>query len=252
MAYLYYADPTPQEFTREWKLWTQRGHRVWLSWLMAAVAVFVVFCELSPRMRLPAWAIAGTVLYFLGCSRNEEHLKSQGLILSFVTAIEGVFSYLLSPRPLLSAPSMAETALYWGSALLLLFNLSAAKDKRRKATPLDIQASRAFCSLSLAMMALYLAKELESYYLTLALSVEGIAALVLGMALDYQELRYPSLFLLGLCVFKAIMLDTSQLPLPHRVASFIVLGVILILASTMYVRTGKQADDKKNPPLGPS
>ena len=251
MAYLYYADPTPEESTRGWTLWTRRQHRLSLSWIMAAVAVFVVFNEFGPRVRLPLWAIGGTVLYFLGCARGEEHLKSQGLLMSFVTAGEGVFSYLLSPRPLLSAPSAAEAALYWGSAFLLLLNLSAAKDKKRKATPLDIQASRVFCTVSLAMMALYLAKELESYYLTLAWSVEGISALVLGMALDYQELRYPSLFLLGLCVFKALMLDTSRLPLPHRVASFVVLGVVLILASTMYVRTGKQSDDKKNPPLDP-
>jgi len=69
------------------------------------------------------------------------------------------------------------------------------------------------------------------------------------MALDYKELRYPSLALLGLCVAKALLVDTSSMELPYRVASFLVLGGILVATSMLYVRTGKHGkEDTPAPP----
>ncbi|MFA5137749.1 MAG: DUF2339 domain-containing protein [Elusimicrobiota bacterium] len=249
MAYLHYADPTPPEFTRPWKHWAQAGHRRWLSWAMAAVASLAVYQEFDPRLRLPLWAAGAALLYYLGSLRDEPHLKAQAVILCMTTAVEGVFSYLLYPKPLLSAPSHTDAALYWGSSLLLLLNLWWSKDSRRRLTSLDAQASWVFCLLSLTMIALYLVKELDSYRLTMALSLEGILALVLGIVLGYLELRLPALLLLGGCVVKAVLFDTSHLPLPERVASFVVLGIILLAASMMYVRIGRHG--QKDPGAGP-
>ncbi|MBI4677561.1 MAG: DUF2339 domain-containing protein [Elusimicrobia bacterium] len=249
MAYLYYGEPVDKEFTRAWKGWSIEGNRAWLSWAMAAAAVFAVYNEFDARMRLPIWAGLAFLLYFLGSSREEDHLKKQAVILAAVTGVEGVASYLLQPKALLAEPTTRDTLVYWGSSLALLLNLSLSKDTRRKLTETDRQASWAFCCLSMAMIALYFSKELESYHLTLALSFEGIVALLLGMALGYAELRYPALLLLGMCVFKAMVYDTSMLPLPQRVATLVVLGVILLGASMLYVRMGKR--DEENPPPGP-
>ncbi|MBI5882970.1 MAG: DUF2339 domain-containing protein [Elusimicrobia bacterium] len=246
MAYLYYGEPVEKEFTRPWKAWTIEGNRAWLSWGMTAVAAFAVYNEFDPRMRLPAWAGMAFLLYLLGSSREEDSLKKQAVLLAAATGVEGAVSYLLQPKALLAEPTAANIAIYWGSALSLLLNLSLSKDARRKLTETDRQASWAFCCLSMAMAALYLSKELQSYHLTLALSFEGIIALLFGMALGYAELRYPALLLLGLCVFKAMAHDSSMLPLPQRVATMIVLGVILLGASMLYVRMGKR--DEKDPP----
>ncbi|MBI5623649.1 MAG: DUF2339 domain-containing protein [Elusimicrobia bacterium] len=246
MAYLYYGDPVPKDSTRAWKAWSIETHRAWLSWIMLAVAAFAVYHEFDSRMRLPVWAGMAFLLYLLGASRDEDGLKKQAVLVAGATGVEGVLSYLLQPRGLLAEPTPVNTAVYWGSSLALLLNLSFSKDQRRKLTETDHQASWAFCCLCMAMLALYLAKELQSYHLTLALSFEGIVALLLGMALGYAELRYPALLLLGLCVFKAMVYDSSMLPLPQRVATMVVLGLLLLGASMLYVRMGKR--DEKDPP----
>ena len=202
----------------------------------------MVYNEFDPRMRLPAWA-AWPSSYLLGAPARKTASSRRSLL---PRPVEGAVSYLLQPKALLAEPTTMNIIIYWGSALSLLLNLSLSKDAGRKLTDTDRQASWAFCCLSLAMVALYLSKELQSYHLTLALSVEGMVALLFGMALGYAELRYPALMLLGLCVFKAMAHDSSMLPLPQRVATMIVLGVILLGASMLYVRMGKR--DEKDPP----
>lgn len=239
LAYLFYADPTPPEFARGWRRWTQRQHRVLLSWLMLAVGAFAVYQELDARARLPAWALGATLLYCLGGARKDDQLKHQGVLLALAAAGEGVVSYLLYPSALLQQAGPVAAAIYWLSSGLILFNARLAKPRAQAGSALDGQAAWAFCVLSLGMMACYLAKELSSYYLTMAWSAEGLAFLAGGFALGWRELRLPALSLLGICVGKAVLLDTSQLPLPDRMASFIGLGVILIAASMLYVREGR-------------
>jgi uncharacterized membrane protein len=242
MAYLYFFDPAPAQVADRWPLWTRSRHRAALSWLLCALGAYAVYHEFGPLLRLPVWALASTALYHLGRARQEERLKAQGLLLAMTAAVEGVFSYLLYPKALLAGPSALGTCVYWGSALLILLNLFLAKDERRPRTSADLQAPWVFSALSQGLIAFYLAKELSSYLLTLAWSFEGLAFLSLGIFLNVAELRRPALALLGVCAFKAILLDTSRLPLPQRVASLIALGVILLLSSMMYVRLGRHGE----------
>ena len=246
MGYLYYDDPTPREFTRDWTYWTHAKQRIALSWLMMAIAAFAVYNEFDPRARLPFWALSAALLYQLGRRREEENLKVQGAALALATAAEGVFSYLLFPKGLLSALDPLNVAIYWGSAIVLVVNVFAAKDTSRPRSSTDLQASWIFSFLALSMMAFFLGKELESYNLTIAWAAEGFGFLILGMFLDAAELRFPSLGLLALCVLKALLLDTSNLELPQRVATFLALGAILLACSVLYVRVGRS--DEKSPP----
>lgn len=248
MAYLYFDDPTPADFPRPKHFWPQKAQRRLLSWVMLGVACFAVYTEVGARMRLPAWALGALFLYYLGGERDEEQLKLQGMALSVVTGVEGVFSYLMYPKQLMAPVSQFEAVMYWGSCFALLAVLFLAQGKRP--TALDRQAGGYFTSLSAALMAFYLAKELESYNLTLAWSVEAIAFLSAGIALEAVELRYPGLLLLGLCVAKALLMDTSHLSLPYRVASFLVLGAILIGASMLYVK--REPHEKARPPDRPA
>jgi uncharacterized membrane protein len=239
MAYLYYADPTPKEFTKDWSLWTHAQQRIGLTWIMTAVAGFTVYHELDPRARLAFWALTAALNYRLGRERGEEHLKKQGAVLAIGTGIEGAFSYLLFPKGLLATPNATDIAIYWGAAFVLLYNLFAAKDEKTPRTGTDFQAAWVFAFLSMGMMAFFLAKELQSYNLTVAWAAEGFAFLIAGVFFNAFELRYPALMLLAVCTGKALLIDTSQLELPQRVATFLALGGILIGASMVYVHVGK-------------
>ena len=95
-----------------------------------------------------------------------------------------------------------------------------------------------FAILAMVLGASYFAKELDRVQLTMAWTGLGIAFLAGGIGIGWRELRLPGLALLGLCVAKALLSDTANLPLPHRVASFVALGVVLIFASSLYNRAG--------------
>ncbi|HVE14995.1 MAG TPA: DUF2339 domain-containing protein [Elusimicrobiota bacterium] len=246
MAYLLFADVVPRELSGRWTLWSADQHRAALAWSMTAVYAFAVYQEFPPRVRLPIWALSATAAYLLGRSQKQDALKAQAAVFALAAGAEGLASYAAAPGALLGGPSLPERGLYWGSALVLLGNVLLARSGTPG--PADRRISWTFSGLALAMMAVYLAREFEAYQITLAWSLTGFAYLIGGMLLDAAELRLPALGLLGLCVLKAVVLDTSKLPLPQRVASLVVLGLVLVLASAMYVRAG--GHDKKDPSSG--
>jgi uncharacterized membrane protein len=76
--------------------------------------------------------------------------------------------------------------------------------------------------------------------LTLAWSGEAAAFLGAGIALQRRQLRITGLVLFGLCLAKLFFHDFSQLDTLSRILSFIVLGLLLIVASWAYSRFREQ------------
>lgn len=237
---LVYADPTPEAFTRQWRSWSQADHRRAASWALFAVAAVAAYQELEPRARLPLWAAAAALVYWLGRSRDDGALRYQGVLLAGFAAWDAVFGYLYGPSVLMAARTAQSSTVYLASSLLLLGGLFVARDGSFKARyASDEHAGWIFALAPLVMIAAFSMKELDRFQLTLAWTAEGSVFLTLGLVLGLRELRLPSLGLLGVCVGKALLVDLAMLPLPYRVASFVALGVVLLFASTLYVRSGK-------------
>ena len=76
--------------------------------------------------------------------------------------------------------------------------------------------------------------------LTLAWSGEAAAFLGAGIAVQRRQLRITGLVLFGLCLAKLFFHDFSQLDTLSRILSFIVLGLLLIVASWAYSRFREQ------------
>ncbi|MDE2491917.1 MAG: DUF2339 domain-containing protein [Elusimicrobia bacterium] len=237
-GYLYASGPVSDELAARWTSVSKREQRVLLSWLTAAATSFAVYRVFDGRLRLAFWALGALALYGLGRERGEEHFKVQGIVLSLVAAVEAVFTYYLYPPQLLSPLTAYSADLYWTACAALLGGLALARGGRTKPTWLDPQAGMVFGALPLVLGACFLAKELDAVRLTLAWTGLGVAFLGAGLALDWRELRYPGLGLLALCILKALLHDTANLPLPSRVASFVALGVVLLVASGLYARAG--------------
>jgi len=70
----------------------------------------------------------------------------------------------------------------------------------------------------------------------------GMGYLLPGLFSGRTPLRLPGLALLGVCVLKALFRDLTGLALPHRVLSYGVLGVLLVLSSFLYVRLTKKEE----------
>ncbi|MBI2787883.1 MAG: DUF2339 domain-containing protein [Elusimicrobia bacterium] len=238
-AYLYllFADPMDEELARRWEPFSLAEQRRALSWMLLAVAAFAVYREFDGRLRLPIWAFTSLALFWLGREKKSADFRAQAMLLAGGTALEAGVSYLTAPAALMAPLTVPRVLLFWSSIAALLGGLSFAKagaseDER------DDQAATMFALLALVLGAAYFAKELDRVQLTLAWTGLGISFLAGGIALGWRELRLPGLGLLGLCVAKALLSDTANLPLPHRVASFVALGVVLILASTLYNKAG--------------
>lgn len=236
-AYLYFEDPMDDALASKWAPWSREEQRRALTWVALMAASFAVYKEFDGRLRLPVWAFASALLYVAGRLGGKTEFKQQGLVLALGTAFEAGVSYLTAPAALLGGPSSAQSVFYWSSCAALLGTVAAAKE-RRWGTPtgLDGQAASMLALVSLALMAAYCAKELDRVQLTMAWTALGMGYLLAGLMAGWRELRVPALWLLGACVAKALLFDTSQLPLPYRVASFVALGAVLLGGSSLYVR----------------
>lgn len=238
-VYLLFADPMDEELTKRWEPFSLADQRRMLSWMLFAVTAFAVYREFDGRTRLPIWAFTSLGLFWLGRTTKKIDFQVQALLLAAGTALEAGVSYMTTPAVMLSVPSAVNVVFYWSSVAALLGGLAVAKTAEDGQKP-DDQAATMFAVLSLVLGAAYFAKELDRVQLTMAWSGLGIVFLAGGIMLDWRELRLPGLSLLGLCVAKALLSDTANLPLPNRVASFVALGVILIFASTLYNRAGSK------------
>jgi uncharacterized membrane protein len=239
-AVLFFADPMDEELAAKWTVWTKADQRRLLSWMMTAVAVFAVYKSFDGRLRLPIWSLGVLGLYWAGRATGNKDLRRQSGLLAMGVMLEAIVSYLFAPAALMATLTVPRAALYWTSVVALLGGMHAAKTG--SGDDLDTQSAATFSLLALVLGAAYMGKELDSVKLTLAWTALGISFLGAGLLLDWRELRLPGLGLLGLCVGKALLMDTSQLPLPYRVASFMALGVVLLVASGLYVRAGAKRD----------
>jgi uncharacterized membrane protein len=71
---------------------------------------------------------------------------------------------------------------------------------------------------------------------TILLSVEAIAAVAIGLALDRRPIRLGGLALFAFSVLKVFFYDLAELDTLPRIFSFIVLGALLLGASWGYTR----------------
>jgi hypothetical protein len=86
--------------------------------------------------------------------------------------------------------------------------------------------------------------------LSAAWALAGVAALVAGLVRDRPALRRGALALLGLTVGKVFLYDLASLTSLYRVASFIVLGLLLLAGAYAWqrVRPGPVGDLRCVPP----
>lgn len=179
-------------------------------WLMAAWACLALIC----------WA-AGTLR--VGPSLAGSALLPEGVALTF-----WAFD-ILGRQDGLPAQITAVTALF---AMFLI--------PIRDRDPLARAAAVLHGILASLLTTALLQDFVSGRRLTLAWSAEAIVFLGVGIGLQRRQLRLSGLLLFGLCLVKLFFYDFSQLDTLSRIASFIVLGLLLITASWAYSRFREQ------------
>ncbi|MBI2361802.1 MAG: hypothetical protein HYV15_00240, partial [Elusimicrobia bacterium] len=208
-----------------------RRWRANVSWLALAVAARASFGSFDPALRLPMTALACVGLLALGRRRGElgKDMRAQAYLLAALA-------------PAQAASSLAGTAAAASVLLVPLLWGRWGKDGEERSE--EVCASFALTGLSLGLLSQFAAREAAGSMLTLWWTAAGGGYLAAGLGLGRRELRWPALTLLGLCVAKALLLDLTGLPLPTRMLTMTVLGLILVACSLAYVRLVRE-----EPPL---
>jgi hypothetical protein len=88
----------------------------------------------------------------------------------------------------------------------------------------------------IALVTLGIAERMQPGLITLAWGIEGLAAVLLGLAAAQRSFRITGLLLLLACVAKIVFRDAWRLSERDRYITFIALGAALMLVSMLYNR----------------
>ncbi len=228
--------------------------RILYAGLALTFATLAIPIRLEGRWITLAWAIEGAVLTWSGFRIRLWLLRAAGLILFGIVA----FRLLVLPIPadtfLLNARFLTwlvcagcfaaaayiarqeraqsearEHALYAAVAvvanLLLLWTLSQEVWEvfGRMRAPLEMAPRQAQRMMLLLLWALY-----------------ATTLILLGVKRESALLRWQALVVFGLTVAKVFTYDLSYLSRGYRILSFLVLGVVLLVASFLYTRRLRQ------------
>jgi uncharacterized membrane protein len=71
---------------------------------------------------------------------------------------------------------------------------------------------------------------------SIAWAIFALLLLIIGIRKGLRPVRYASMGLLGLTILKLFLHDLSQLEQLYRIAAFIIVAIVAILASFLYQR----------------
>ena len=86
---------------------------------------------------------------------------------------------------------------------------------------------------------------------SIAWSLFALLLLIIGIRKRLAPVRYASIGLLGVTLLKLFLHDLSQLDQLYRIAAFIVVAVIAMLASYLYQRFLVPVEKNENQPVSP-
>lgn len=215
----------PIQFDRQW---------ITIGWALEGAAL----CWLFRRVPHPGLRLAGVVLLGVTFARLalnpavlEYHARSAAPILNWYLYAYGLTiaslfaaAWLLAPpRDVIAGRSMRALLCTLGTILtFLLVNIEIA----------DYFSAPGAASLTFQFSGNF-ARDM-SY--SIAWAIFALLLLIVGIRNAVKPVRYASMGLLGITILKLFLHDLSQLEQLYRIAAFIIVAVIAMIASFLYQR----------------
>jgi hypothetical protein len=212
-------------------LWSRTRVRLYL-WAPPILALFLARLEIGRMHSGTGTMLAGLLLLGCGLRYQIVDLRWQAYLLAIAAFIRAwSLSFSLTETPLrLAAGLLVVAGLFAGHRLA----------PREALSKFERWARPAYAILGAALLAGILYNQVSGPLLTVAWSIEGVALLVLGFATAERVMRFSGLAFFLFCILKLFFYDLSSLQGLPRIASFIVLGVLLMAASWLYTRYREQ------------
>jgi hypothetical protein len=191
-----------------------------------------------------ALAVTGTVAFGVGFWRRAEHLRWHGYLLLAGAGVRAA-SVVLGPTVESDAP--INLWLQGVIALLYLTGLVANHIAVRSTDQTPERAERLETAMpavlllgATGLLSLQISRQLRPSMVTLALGLQGLASMLVGLLARTRVLRLCGLALLLACILKLFVYDLRELEALARIMSFVVLGLILLAISWTYTRYREQ------------
>ncbi len=212
-------------------LWWRSRLRLYL-WLPPVLAVLLVRLEIGRAQSGAGTMMAGLLVLWFGLRSSIPDLRWQAYLMA-VAAFLRAWSVSFS---------LADSTLRVATSLLVMAGLFAGHRlaPREALTRWERWARPAYAVLGAALLAAILYNQVSGPMLTVAWSIEGVALLVGGFITAERVMRFSGLGFFLFCIGKLFLYDLSSLQGLARIASFIVLGALLMAASWLYTRYREQ------------
>jgi len=209
-----------------------------VAWSLTLLSAWIQFDDGHVTV---VWAVIALVLTAVAYTNVSKYMYTVAYATAVVTATKAVFVdfelptegtglvEILATRP--AAYLTAAFACYTAYVLL------------RETQPEDVFNPAPTSWLGTAVLTVLFGLELTGFRVSVVWTVFGLVLLLIGIGVKERDLRLQGLALFGLATAKVFLIDTAGLDFLGRTVSFIVLGVILLLASFIYSKYREEVRD---------
>lgn len=219
------------------------------SWASAILVVMLFRFEFGRAHTVAAWAPLLLAMLYLGRRLDDRNLRFQSYVLGAYALFRGWSTNIYLDGLWLGLDERLSTTLPMIVALLAASLLCrGAPGPAATAAPMpagrivrligfaEQHAVTYFAALGAAFLGVLLYYELPADFVSIGLALEGLVVLVSGFVLRERGYRVLGLLLLFATLVKAVFVDLAGVEEIYRIASFIILGLILLAASVGYTR----------------
>jgi uncharacterized membrane protein len=179
---------------------------------------------------------------------HDRVFQPQGILMGMAVLFRACFHNFYSRGPQMLAGWTVSSVAVLVACLALFASLFFAFRLREKQLPESSRILTRFWTFAvyrpeqflffipLAILTILLAIEMRSGLITVSWGIEGVLVFLFALWVGERSYRLSGLGLLLLCVGKIVVVDVWGLNQRDRIATFIIMGVALLLVSFLYSR----------------
>jgi len=220
-----------------------------LACLGTASLLALFYFQFPVEWVVTSWAAVSLALLGAAYALDRQIFLFQGLAVTVLTLIRGLAHNLYGSGYFREHDWQGRYVVLSSAAALLLVSLAFAfplreryrveskeRGLRRAIQALASRPEQLQFFSAIALLTLMLALKLNAGMVTVAWGIEGVAVILLALAVGERSFRLTGLGLLLLCVGKVVAMDAWRLEPRDRYITFIIVGAALLVVSYLYTR----------------
>ena len=223
------------------------------SYASALLLVVLARFEMGRSLVVVGWAPLLLIFYWIGIRNDDRDFRFQAYIIAALVFARSWSTNVYLIGTLFGIPERIATtipaiaSLYAATFFSKSYTPKSASAKKSGKLVALLQSieSHAFIYFSFlgsGLIAVLIFYQLPINLVSIGWAIEGFVLLLIGFAIKQRCFRLYGLAMLIVCLLKVTLMDLAGVDTIYRILSFILLGVLLLLASLAYTRHRKLID----------